>query len=97
MLERQITDKIMAYLKALPGCYAFKEHGSGYTSGQPDIIGCYRGKCFLIEVKRPGGRPTQLQLKILAAWSKSGAYTAVVYSLDEAKEFMKGLMEDVQN
>lgn len=97
MLERQITDKILAYLKALPGCYAFKEHGSGYSSGQPDIIGCYRGQCFLIEVKRPGGRPTRLQMKILAEWQGCGAHASVVYSVEEAKEFMKGLIENVQN
>ena len=35
---------------------------AGYgPSGVPDIVGCYQGKMFGIEVKRPGKAPTALQ------------------------------------
>lgn len=37
MKEKTITNQILKYLKSLPECFAFKEHGGLYgTSGIPD-------------------------------------------------------------
>ena len=45
MKEKTITNQILKYLKSLPECFAFKEHGGLYgTSGIPDIIVCLQGK-----------------------------------------------------
>lgn len=48
----------MNYLKSIPQLWCFKASEKFY-SGIPDIIGCYRGKFFAIELKRPG----QIKLK----------------------------------
>ena len=38
--------------------------------GDPDIDACIRGRSVQIEVKRPGERPTLLQLKRIEEWRR---------------------------
>ena len=39
MKEADIVRAILKYLKTVPGCFAWKEHGGMYgTAGIPDII-----------------------------------------------------------
>ena len=62
MLEKDITAAIMRLLKAVPRCFAWKEHGGMYGSaGVPDVICCLDGRFFAFEVKTPEGRLTKLQ------------------------------------
>jgi hypothetical protein len=62
MLEKNITNKILKYLKSLDRCFFFKEHGGRYgTSGIPDIICCYKGLFLAFEVKTETGKLTKLQ------------------------------------
>ena len=62
MLEKDITNKILKYLKSLPECYCFKEHGGSYgSSGIPDIICCFHGLFLAFEVKTAKGKTTALQ------------------------------------
>ena len=45
MAEKEITSAIMRYLKSVPRCFCWKEHGGMYgTAGLPDIICCIKGK-----------------------------------------------------
>lgn len=90
--EKAIVNSIMRYLEKLPGCYAFKTHGSIYGSGQPDIVGCIKGRAFALEVKRPGGKPTKLQVCMLEKWKSAGAVTGVVHSVDEVKEVLESVV-----
>lgn len=40
MLERDLTKKILAYLRTLPGSWWFKHHGGPYAQrGVPDVLG----------------------------------------------------------
>jgi len=88
-LESTIVKKILTWLNKQPGVKAEKTHGGMYgKSGKPDITGCINGRRFELEVKRPGGKPTQLQLKELREWKEAGAITAVVYSLDDVKSIL---------
>jgi hypothetical protein len=64
--------RILAALKTVPRCRARKIHGSVYTAGLPDIVGCYRGRYFGIECKQPGERPTALQVAELQAIRQAG-------------------------
>jgi len=48
-------------------------HGDEFTIGEPDIIGCFWGTMFCIELKAPGNTSTKLQLARQAAWRKAGA------------------------
>lgn len=62
MGEKEITAVIMRYLKTVPGCFAWKEHGGMYgTAGLPDVICCINGHFVAFEVKTPSGRLSKLQ------------------------------------
>ena len=67
--EKEIENSILAYLQALPGCFAWKNQSTGvydptkgifrksknkfHLNGVSDIIGIYKGKFLAIEVKTP--------------------------------------------
>ena len=89
-LEKYIVDGILKYLNGLVGCYAKKKHGSQFNPGWPDIIGCYAGRAFFIEVKQPGNEPTALQAEELKRWGQAKARTLVAYSVDDVVTFMNG-------
>jgi hypothetical protein len=58
--EKEIVSKILRYLKTVPKCFAWKEHGGIYgTAGIPDIIACIDGKFYAFEVKTPVGKTTK--------------------------------------
>ena len=84
--ERAIVKAILAYLNGLPGCLARKRWGGGMgVAGDPDIDACIRGRSLQLEVKRPGEKPTPLQLKRLEEWRQAGAITGVVTSVEETR------------
>lgn len=86
MLEKDITKAIMNYLKTVPRCFAWKEHGGMYgTAGIPDIIACVDGRFYGFEVKTETGRPTGLQAATLGKIREAGGTTAIVRSVDEVK------------
>ena len=90
MLEKDITRAIMRYLKTVPGCFAWKEHGGMYsTSGLPDIICCIDGQFVGLEVKTPDGKVTKLQEVTLAKIQAAGGMGVVVRSVDEVKTIIE--------
>ena len=91
--ETVITRKILKYLNGLVGCYARKVPGGFFSSGWPDIVGCYAGRAFLIEVKVPGNTTTKLQDQELSRWGAAKARTLVAYSVDDVVQFMAGYHE----
>ena len=83
--EAVITTAILRALRAVPGTYAIKLHGSLYsTAGTPDLLVVHNGRAFLLEVKRPGQKPTPVQLSEMARWTGAGATSAVVYGVPDA-------------
>ena len=81
-------------LKALGSdCVFIKVHGSPFQSAALDLIGCYRGQAFTVEVKRPGGRLTPRQNALIVKWSRSGALAGVVDSAESADEFIDFLLQ----
>ena len=62
MKESDIVKAIMKYLKSVPQCFCWKEHGGMYgTAGIPDIIACINGRFVAFEVKTATGKLTKLQ------------------------------------
>lgn len=50
--EADIVRAILRYLKTVPNCFCWKEHGGMYgTAGIPDVIACIGGRFFALEVK----------------------------------------------
>jgi hypothetical protein len=88
--ERAIVKAILAYLNGQPGCLARKRWGGGMgVVGDPDIDACVRGRSVQLEVKRPGERPTPLQLKRLEEWRRAGAVAAVVNSVADVRRLLQ--------
>ncbi len=86
MKESDIVKAIMRYLKTVPNCFAWKEHGGMYgTAGIPDIIACINGKFYGFEVKTDKGQPTELQKATIRKIIKAGGTALVVRSVDDVK------------
>lgn len=83
-LEKTVVKRIIETLNALPGCRAKKHHGSQFGSAEVDVYGCIGGRAFFLEAKRPGGKASLRQEKLLREWGEAGAITAVVTSAEEA-------------
>lgn len=91
-MERDIVRAILRYLKSLPECFCWKEHGGIYgTAGIPDIICSYRGKFVAFEVKTEKGRPTKLQEATIKKILASGGTALVVRSVDEVRAVISSL------
>lgn len=69
----------------------------GVLAGVSDIVALHNGKFFALELKAPGGRPTELQLEFLSAVRRNGGFTCVADGLDEALQTLEvwGLLRGV--
>ena len=91
-MEKDIVNKIMRYLKTVPGCFAWKEHGGMYgTAGIPDIICCLNGRFVAFEVKTPSGKLTKLQESTIQKIKAAKGEAFKVTSVGETKEIIKNL------
>jgi hypothetical protein len=59
------------------------------VAGDPDIDACIRGRSVQLEVKRPGEKPTPLQLKRLTEWQQAAALVGVVTSVAATKALLE--------
>ncbi len=94
MKEADIVRAILRYLKTVPGCFAWKEHGGMYgTAGIPDVICCCGGRFYGFEVKTEVGRPTKLQEATIRKIRAAGGTALVVRSVDEVRAVMEGSIQ----
>ena len=94
MSEKEIVVKILRYLKTVPKCFAWKEHGGIYgTAGVPDIIACIDGKFYAFEVKTPVGKTTKLQEATIRKILACGGTASVVRSVDEVRAVINGSLQ----
>ena len=90
MLEKDIVKAIMKYLKTVPCCFAWKEHGGMYgTAGIPDIIACVDGRFYGFEVKTEAGKPTGLQEATIRKILNAGGVAVIVRSVDEVRAIIE--------
>lgn len=92
MTEAQIQKKIITYLEK-EGCYIVKVI-SASKSGVPDILGCYEGIFFGIEVKTPttSNNVSKLQEYNLDKIVSCGGQSLVAWELEQVEEFLRGLL-----
>jgi hypothetical protein len=71
--------------------------GLGVRAGVSDILALHAGKFFALELKAPGGRPTEDQLAFHSDVQASGGFTCVAEGLDEALRALEtwGLLRGV--
>lgn len=89
--ESQITAKILSQLKRLGGFW-YKTHGGPFqVRGLPDIIGCYQGAFYGLEVKVPGRENTltAYQSHMLETIQLAGGHSGLVTSPEAAVELVK--------
>lgn len=81
--EAKIGRKIREYLDDKKA-FTFKVHGGPQMmAGLPDIICCYKGYFFGIEVKQPGQRPTPRQQYVHSLIQRSGGVVIVATCVDD--------------
>lgn len=94
MKESDIIKQIKEYLKTVPGCFHWKEHGGQFgTAGIPDIIACVSGRFVAFEVKAAAGKLTVLQAITLRQIQAAGGIAAVVRSAHEARAVIENLIK----
>lgn len=76
--EARVKRKVSDFLKSVSGLYYFMPVPSGYGESSLDYLGCYNGKFFAIETKKPGGKPTSRQEQIISAIKRSGGTVFVI-------------------
>lgn len=92
MAEKEITAAILRYLKTVPECFFWKEHGGMYgTAGLPDIVCCIGGRFVAFEVKAPSGRLTKLQEATIRKIKEARGEACKVTSVEEVKAVIGGL------
>jgi hypothetical protein len=80
-LESAIQLRIIAALRAA-GAYVTKF--SAGDVGTPDLLVCYQGRFFGMEVKQPKNYPTKIQRHRLEQIALAGGVGVVVRSVDDA-------------
>ena len=90
MLESAIQRKIIKAIEEL-GCYVVKVMVAN-RPGCPDLLVCYRGAFYGMEVKNETGKPSKLQLYHGELIERSGGKFGVVRSVLDALKLL-GLAE----
>ena len=92
MKEADIVRAILKYLKTVPDCFAWKEHGGMWgTAGIPDIICCIGGKFVAFEVKTETGKTTALQEATSRKIHGCGGSAQIVRSVSEVRAVIDSL------
>jgi Holliday junction resolvase len=90
MLERSVQTKIIKKLEAR-GAYVVKIIQAN-KAGVSDILACYEGKFFAIEVKRPsGGVVSKLQKYHLEKVRKAGGIGLVARSWEDVERVLDAI------
>jgi hypothetical protein len=83
--EGRVKDAIRNWLKG-QGAYVFSPVQTGMGSRTLDLLVCWRGRFVAIEVKRPGGKATRLQLQIMADIRATGGTAFCTDSLEDCQQ-----------
>jgi hypothetical protein len=96
--EKLIVNKIKDWLSVNCSGFYFKVHGGPYQrSGLPDIMGCWNGRFIGIEVKQPGGKPTELQQRTINDINRAGGLAFVACSVEDVSNEIKKLSKESNN
>lgn len=89
--EREFQKDVLSYLETEVGGYWLKICASSFQKqGEPDIIGCYRGKFYAFELKKDkSSRASELQKYKLKKIKENGGVSMKVFSLNQLKELFE--------
>lgn len=86
MRESTVESAICAHAKIL-GCITVKMAMSGHR-GIPDRLFLRRGVAAFLEVKAPGRRPTELQLRYIRELNSQGFAASWVDNIADGRKFL---------
>ena len=91
--EGKVKKQVKEFLDSLgEDCWYYCPVPSGYgKKGVPDIIGCFKGKFFGIELKAPGKLATDWQVKQLQDIYRAGGESHVACDVAKVKERLLAL------
>ena len=76
-------------------CFWYPAVAGPYSvGGIPDFVGCYKGKFFGVEVKRPGGKPTALQLRQRDSIIEAGEGAWFLVDGEESLNIFRGWLDE---
>jgi len=83
--EKELTASIRQALDVC-GIFHWKQWQGPMSQprGVSDIIGCYQGRFFALEIKLPGRKPTPDQERLLRDVERAGGIAILAYSLEDA-------------
>ena len=90
--EGKVKDNIKGWLRQQPNCWFFMANTHGYgVNGVPDIVGCYKGVFFAIEVKAPGKLKgvTPLQQMQINAINQAHGWACAADNLARVEEMFR--------
>ena len=90
--EGRVKALIKGYLRGLADCWFFMPATHGYgVNGVPDIVGCYKGVFFAIEVKAKGNLKglTALQRMQIKAINDAHGWAIAADSLEPVVEMFR--------
>jgi len=91
--EGKVKKTVSSLLRSTPGLYYFMPVPSGYGESSLDYLGCYRGRFFGIETKRPGGKPTDRQKKVIEKIQEAGGAAFVIDGdISELKTWIESII-----
>lgn len=95
MTEQALKLRTIKALRAqeFEGIYFFKSHDL-FTSGVPDLIGCFHSVFFGFELKSIKGLPTALQIYNIKKIRKAGGVAHVCYSVEEVVAHLRKIRRD---
>lgn len=89
MKESDIQTKILRWAEKLEKVWIVKYPGGTYgRKGVPDLILSVKGRFLAIEVKKPGGKPTELQIREQTKIRMTGSRSEIVETFEEAKKII---------
>lgn len=91
--EAKLKQDVTKYLKNIKGLWFYKT-SDRYTAGIPDIIGCYRGDFFAIELKDARGKVSPLQTHIIKKIHNACGYATVCYNINQVKDFIQNIISN---
>jgi Holliday junction resolvase len=83
MREADIKTQICKAIKQAGGLAVVIWQGPMSQRGIADVLACYRGRFYAIEVKKPGGRVTKQQERFLERVEQAGGVGLVATSAAE--------------
>lgn len=76
--EGKVKREVSDLLKSVTGLYYWMPVPGGFGESTLDYVGCYMGKFFAIETKKPGAKPTLRQQQIIASIQRAGGVAFVI-------------------